>query len=139
MALERMNRQAGFLDAATCGLGGPRTAAMLERLHAAVDWDGLAQPIRALPVYQNPGAGRRPWPPEVMLKGLLLAKWFNLSDPGLEEMLQDRLSFRRFAGLSLQDDTPDETTFVKFRARLREAGLDEVLFERSLQHSTPRG
>ena len=31
---------------------------------------------------------------------LMLAKWFNLSDPGLEEALLDRISFRKFVGLS---------------------------------------
>lgn len=53
----------------------------------------------------------------------MLAKWFGLSGPQLEECLRDRLWFRRFVGLSLTDATPDETTFVRFRARLREAGL----------------
>ncbi|MBL0922108.1 MAG: transposase [Phycisphaerales bacterium] len=43
--------------------------------------------------------------------------------------LLDRLSFRRFVGLSLNDGTPDETTFVRFRARLREADLDHRLFD----------
>ena len=38
-----------------------------------------------------------------MVKCLLLQKWFGLSDPGLEEMLRDRLSFRRFVGLSLDE------------------------------------
>ena len=32
---------------------------------------------------------------------------------------------RRFVGLSLEDDTPDETTFVVFRRRLRETGHDK--------------
>jgi IS5 family transposase len=36
-----------------------------------------------------------------MIKCLMLQKWFNLSDPMLEEMLLDRLSFRRFVGLSM--------------------------------------
>ena len=139
MALERTNRQHGFIDAATSQLGGPRTAAMLGRLHSAVDWEHLAVPIRALPAYSNPGAGRRPWDVVLMLKCVLLAKWFNLSDPGLEEMLQDRLSFRRFVGLSLDDATPDETTFVRFRARLRDADLDGVLFERALQQLDAKG
>jgi IS5 family transposase len=64
-----------------------------------------------------------------MLKCLLLAKWFGLSDPQLEECLQDRLSFRRFAGLTLHDATPDETTLVRVRGRLREANLDRRIFD----------
>jgi IS5 family transposase len=51
----------------------------------------------------------------------------------------DRLSFRRFVGLALSDATPDETTFVRFRARLREAGLERVLFERTTAELDRRG
>jgi IS5 family transposase len=65
----------------------------------------------------------------MMVKWLLLHKWFGLSYPALEEMLRDRLSFRRFAGLSLDDATPDETTFVRFRTRLMERGHGSTLFE----------
>ena len=32
---------------------------------------------------------------------MMLQKWFNLSDPMLEEMLYDRISFRRFVGLKM--------------------------------------
>jgi transposase, IS5 family len=38
----------------------------------------------------------------------MLSKWFNLSDPGLEEALLDRIGFRKFVGLSSADATPDE-------------------------------
>lgn len=64
-----------------------------------------------------------------MVKCVILQKWFGLSDPGLEEMLRDRLSFRRFVGLSLDEATPDETTFVKFRGRLVARGHGSTLFD----------
>ena len=41
---------------------------------------------------------------------------------------KDRLSFCRFFGLSLTEGARDETTFVVFRRRLREAGLYRRLF-----------
>ncbi|MFN7430633.1 MAG: transposase, partial [bacterium] len=72
--------------------GGPRSAALLERLDAATPWATLAAPIRSLPEYHAPGAGHPPWCPVLMLKCLMLQKWFNLSDPGLEESLKDRIS-----------------------------------------------
>ena len=62
-----------------------------------------------------------------------------MSDPQLEEQLKDRISFRRFAGLSQHDPTPDETTFVRFRARLREAGLEKYVFETLLGHIDAQG
>lgn len=137
---ERTNADPGLIDGMTADLGGPRTAALLDRLDRAVEWATLVKPIAALPEYRGGEKGGRPaWPAITMLKCVMLAKWFGLSDPQLEECLQDRLSFRRFVGLSLTDATPDETTFVRFRARLREAGLDRTLFERTTAELDRRG
>lgn len=141
---KRATGQSSFSDLAVAGLGGPKTAALLAKLDAAVPWDELVGPVLKLPEYARTIAdpslpGERPIDPRVMLKGLMLQKWHNLSDPQLEEQLKDRISFRRFAGLSQQDPTPDETTFVKFRARLREAKLDEVIFAAVLKHVESRG
>jgi IS5 family transposase len=135
----RKNESMGFVDAALDGLGGPRSSRLLERLDAATPWEQLAAPIRALPEYNNPGAGHPPWCPVLMLKCLMLQKWNNLSDPGLEESLKDRISFRRFVGLSFTDKTPDETTFVKFRLRLREAGVHDAIFDAVVKHIESKG
>lgn len=135
----RKNESMGFVDAMMAELGGPRSAALLEKLDAATPWETLAAPIRALPEYNNPGAGHPPWCPVLMLKCLMLQKWNNLSDPGLEENLKDRISFRRFVGLSFTDKTPDETTFVKYRARLREAGIHDTVFDAVVKHIETRG
>jgi len=63
-----------------------------------------------------------------MFKALLLQSLYGLSDAELEEALSDRLSFRRFVGLSLEDATPDHTTLCRFRLKLIDAGLLEKLF-----------
>ena len=73
--------------------------------------------------------GRPSYPPLMMVKVLLLEQWYNLSDPQMEEALQDRISFRRFVGLGLQDDTPDYSTISRFRATLEELGISETLFK----------
>ena len=52
-----------------------------------------------------------------------------LSDPALEAQLRDRLSFRRFAGFSLSDKTPDHSTLWRFREELSRDGLIERVFE----------
>lgn len=136
---ERRQAEPGLIDGFVSDLGGPRTRELLARLDESVDWERLAAPIRALPEYASTGAGRPAWPAVMMLRCLMLAKWFNLSDPQLEETLQDRLSFRRFAGLSLTDKTPDETTFVIFRRRLREAGLHDTIFHGVVEQLGERG
>jgi len=39
------------------------------------------------------------------------------SDPELETQINDRISFKKFLGLSLDDPTPDHSTFSRFRGR----------------------
>ena len=141
---KRATGQSSFADLALASLGGPKTAALLAKPDAAVPWDALVAPVLKLPEYARTLAdpslpGERPIDPRVMLKGLMLQKWHNLSDPQLEEQLKDRISFRRFVGLGQDEPTPDETTFVKFRGRLREAKLDEVIFAAILEHIDARG
>ena len=135
----RKNESMGFVDAVVADLGGPRSGAILEQLDAATPWEKLAAPIRALPEYNNKGAGHPPWCPVLMLKCLMLAKWYHLSDPGLEDALKDRISFRKFVGLSFTDKTPDETTFVRFRDRLRQAGLHDAIFDAVVKHIEGQG
>jgi IS5 family transposase len=62
-----------------------------------------------------------------MFKALLLQTWYKLSDYGLEEALDDRISFRRFVGLGAGETTPDHSTFSIFRDKLREKKLLEQI------------
>jgi hypothetical protein len=87
----RQNKQMGFVDAALADWGGRRSAVPLARSDAATLWETIAAPIRTLPEYCNRGAGYPSWCPALMLKCLMLQTWFNLSDPGLEEALRDRI------------------------------------------------
>jgi IS5 family transposase len=63
-----------------------------------------------------------------MFRTLLLQSLYGLSDAEAEEALCDRLSFRRFVGLSLEDEAPDHSTICRFRNLLIERGLLEKLF-----------
>lgn len=63
-----------------------------------------------------------------MVKLLLLQQWYGLCDPGLEEAEDDRLSFRRFAGLPMDEDAPDHSAIWRFRQELARHGLSEALF-----------
>jgi IS5 family transposase len=89
-----------------------------------VDWEGLERVLGA--VHAAP-VGRPGYGPLVLVRCLLLQQWYGLSDPGLEEALADRLSFRRFVGLSLSDAVPDHSTLSRFRKLLVERGLSERL------------
>lgn len=99
--------------------------ARLEKIAQLLDWSRLQTLVEQV----RPGdTGRPPYPPLAMFKALLLQQWYGLSDPGLEEALLDRVSFRRFCGLSLEGATPDETTLCRFRNDLKASGLGEPLF-----------
>ena len=90
--------------------------------------EALERIDRLLDAINDAKRGGRGYPPLAVLKALLLAQWHDLSDPGLEDALVDRLSFRRFRGFLPDAETPDETSFVRFRAKLRALGLYERLF-----------
>ena len=57
----------------------------------------------------------------------------------MEDALFDRLSFQRFAGLSLEDETPDHSTIWRFRERLTKDGLIESLFAELQRQLGARG
>ena len=137
--MERQNGDLSLMDGMAADLGGPRTAAFLDKVERAIDFESLAQTIRADLAPEQPKGGRPYLPVLMMLKCLMLAKWFGLSDPQLEEQLRDRLSFRCFVGLGLNDDTPDETSFVNFRKRLRETGHASTLVDGVLEQLRAQG
>lgn len=98
----------------------------LERIDEMIDWKRLGQLVSE--VY-SAREGRPSYPPIMMVKALLIQQWYSLSDTQMEEALTDRISFRRFVGLGLQDDTPDYSTLSRFRGTLERLGLSERLFE----------
>ena len=97
----------------------------LERIDDAVDWERLGQVVAGV---HAAARGRPSYPPLLMVKVLLLQQWYSLSDPQMEEALGDRLSFRRFVDLGLEDDTPDHSTISRFRQALEVDGLSARLF-----------
>ena len=104
---------------------GLKGSGRLDRLSELVKWYRLEKLLAKL---RQEGPGRPGYRPVLMFKALLLQSLYGLSDAELEEALGDRLSFRRFVGLGLEDDIPDHTTLCRFRNRLVEAGLLETLF-----------
>ena len=105
--------------------GGLKGSGRLDRLSGLVRWYRFEKRLGRL---REEGPGRPGYRPLAMFKALLLQSLYGLSDPELEEALGDRLSFRRFVGLGLEDEVPDHTTICRFRNRLIAAGLLERLF-----------
>src|SRR5271156_5743604 len=67
------------------------------------------------------------YPPLTLFKIVLLQQWHPLSDPGAEEAVRDRLSFRRFCGLPLEVETPDHASIWRFRQTIDRLGLSAAL------------
>lgn len=116
-----MSRQLSLADAFV----DPRLGSneKLSRIDALIDWSKLEDALSGLRAGET---GRPPYPALSMLKALYLQALYDLSDPGLEEALLDRLSFRRFCGFSLDERTPDETTLCRFRLAAARAGVLET-------------
>ena len=120
-----VDRQVGQPSVIDELMPAPRES-MLDRLAAVLDW----HPIQTLLGTRGPGPGAPGYPNLVLLRALLLGVWHDLSDPALEAAIADRLSFRRFCGLSLTDAVPDHSTLWRFRAALAEEGrIDQVFAE----------
>ena len=75
-----------------------------------------------------------------MLRIYCLQQWYNLSDPGAEDAIKDRLSFQRFLHLDpFVDAVPDETTILNFRHLLEKNDLQEMIFKAINQHLEDKG
>ena len=127
--MERHSSQPTLMDGYVAELGDPKLREKLGRLGKAIPWERLAEPIRATYCNHTAKGGRPNIPVVMMLKVVMLQKWFNLSDAAMEGMLLDRISFREFVGLNMIDGTIDETTIVLFRQRLLEHDLIQPLFD----------
>ncbi|MDF0523474.1 IS5 family transposase [Bradyrhizobium yuanmingense] len=105
---------------------GAGANAALDRLSGLVKWYRFEKLMSHL--RDEAGPGRPGYPVLVLFRALLLQSLYGLSERELEEALGDRLSFKRFVGLSLEDATPDHTVLNRFRNQLVEQGLLEKLF-----------
>ena len=114
-----------------------RRELFLERVDGLIPWERLEECIR--PVYPKAGKGRRPYPLPVMLRIHCVQLCYNLSDPGMEDLLYESESVRRFAGLRLSDALPDETTILNFRHLLEEHSLGQGLLEEINAHLESQG
>jgi len=137
--MERTSNQPSFLDSLTSDLGGHRTGEFFRKCNQLIPWNELAKPLKDMYTNNTDKGGASNYPLVMMIKCMMLQKWFNLSDPMLEEMLDDRISFRRFIGLKMEQTAPDETTFVQFRKRLNAHGHIVTLFEETVAILKNRG
>ena len=108
--------------------------AVLERVSALIDW---ARIVPLLAELRGGKMGAPGYPSLLLFKALLLQRWYELSDPAMEEALRDRLSFRRFVGLPLSEAIPDHSTIWRFREAMGPQLCERIFVEigQQIEHS----
>ena len=117
-----------------------RREEFLARMDELIPWERLEQ--RVEPFYPKAGRGRQPYPLATMLRVHCVQLFYNLSnlsDPGMEDLLYEVESVRRFAGLRLTGSLPEETTILHFRHLLERHGLGQTLFAEINAHLASLG
>ena len=112
----------------------------LEKISKIITWKLIGTKLEH--IIRRGKMGRTPYPSLSLFKVLVLQRLYDLSDPQMEEMLYDRLSFRRFCDFGLTDKLPDETTICKFRGTLGkkvDTLLEIVLQDLASQGLTMKG
>lgn len=93
----------------------------------SIDWNSIQDVLTGHYQVGTSKEGADAYPPLLLFKCLLLQKWFHIdSDPELESQINDRISFKKFLELSLNDPSPDHSTFSRFRKRLTKNTMDQI-------------
>jgi IS5 family transposase len=107
-------------------------------MERVVPWSALEALVR--PHYAKAGNGRQPVGLSIMLRTYFVQQWFNLSDPGVEELLYESPVIRRFIGVDLGiAAAPDETTILRFRHLLEKHDLGGLMLDAVNVHLEARG
>lgn len=98
----------------------------LRQLEGLINWQVFSE--RLIGLYLGRAEeGRPPYDPVVMLKMLLLAYLYNLSERQTEAYVNDSLSAKCFLGLAVDEAAPDHSTLTAFKRRIVERGKEACL------------
>lgn len=115
------SRLCGFLDMAVSVRKRPKSH--LDKVDQIIDWKPIEGFLKKKLRRHKDAVGNPAYPALGMFKALLLQRWHDLSDQGMEDALADRISFCRFAVFSMDHESPDASTICRFRNHLEERGL----------------
>ncbi len=104
------------------------------QINIIMDWSKFRPILEKAYTKGGSGTGRPCYDCLVLYKIELVRTWYGMSDPEVEENVNDRISFSRFVGIGLDESCPDSTTICRFRNDLVAAGIhDELLNETNRQ------
>ena len=104
----------------------------LERLAKVIDFEMFREELESnmLNAERKNNSGCKPYDIVMMLKIIMIKRFYNLSDEQAEFQINDRASFKEFLGLSSGDGVPDARTIWLFQDKLIKRGIDEKLFDK---------
>ena len=128
MGFKKMDKSLGFADLALAGsLKHNRSLKTMQKMNKSIDWSRVEEILMNHYTVGTAKQGADAYPPLLLFKCMLLQKWFRInSDPELENQINDRLSFKKFLGLSFSKPSPDHSTFSRFRNRLSKNAMDQI-------------
>ena len=135
MGYKRFGDAFSFADLAVRkSLEHNRSLKMMNKIDKAINWKRIEALLLEHYEVGKSREGADAYPPILLLKCMLLQKWFRIpSDPELENQINDRLSFKKFLVLPLDKPSPDHSTFSRFRSRVSKEAMirlnSEVLGE----------
>jgi IS5 family transposase len=104
----------------------------LRQLDAVIPWSRFTKKLIRL--YKGQGhEGAAPWDPALLLKMLLIAYLYGISERQVEEVANLNLAVKCFLGLAADQLAPDHSTLTRFKGRLLNVGklqaFEELLAE----------
>ena len=108
---------------------------ILRLIDKTVDFSFVKELVRDAYCNDN---GRPAWSPLLMFKAVFLQFLYDLSDYRIEEELNDRLSFKMFVGLDVEETPPDHSSISRFRDRLGPERFKEI-FNRVVETARSKG
>lgn len=138
MGYKSLDQQTNFADVILKdSMDKNRCLEQLMDINDSIDWARIESVLMSHYKVGKSDEGADAYSPLVLFKCLLLEKWFRInSDPELESQINDRVSFKKFLGLSFADPSPDHSTFSRFRKRLSKKAMDEINSEILCQFSS---
>jgi len=99
----------------------------LRKVDNTIDWKPIEKLLMEYYQIGKSKEGERTYSPLLLFKCLLLQKWFRIkSDPELENLICDRLSFRNFLKLPMDYPSPDHSIFSRFRKRISKETMVKI-------------
>lgn len=91
----------------------------LVRLKKEIPWKEMSRKLRLIEAYKGGGEyGPPPYPPEKILRMLLVPYLFNISEREAEQVVRFNLLAKYFVGLGVDERPPDHSTLTVFKERL---------------------